>query len=81
MLKDLKDASFQKKLNTIKGVERAKCEIIELFTIKQKKKEIIVPGIKVTSGKILKKCKVYLMRRGVPITSGLDISFIKTFKK
>jgi len=34
----LKDASFQKKLNTIKGVERAKCEIVELFTIKQKKK-------------------------------------------
>ena len=34
-----------------------------------------------SSGKITKKCKVYIFRGGIPISPGLDISFIKSFKK
>jgi translation initiation factor IF-2 len=62
-------------------VERARCEVAEVFTIKLKKKESIIPGIKVTSGKLTKKCKVYIFREGIPVSAGLDISFIKSFKK
>lgn len=81
LLKDIKDASMSKKLSSIKGVERARCEVAELFTIKLKKKESSIPGIKVTAGKVLKKCKAYIFREGVPVSAGMDISFIKSFKK
>jgi hypothetical protein len=83
LLKDIKEASFNKKISNLKGVERGRCEVADLFTIKGKKKEagITVPGIKVTSGKITKKCKAYIFRGGIPISCPLDISFMKSFKK
>lgn len=83
LLKDIKETSFNKKISSIKGVERGRCDVAELFTIKGKRKEagITVPGIKVTSGKITKKCKAYIFRGGIPISSPLDINFLKSFKK
>jgi hypothetical protein len=41
----------------------------------------VIPGVKVTVGKITKKCKGYIFRNGIPISAPLDISFLKSFKK
>ena len=79
MLKDLKDVAYEKKLATIKGNEKARCEVAELFVLKSKK--ATVPGIKVTMGKITRTTKVYVFRNEIPISSPLDISFLKSFKK
>lgn len=81
LLKDIKSTSFNKKINSIKGIERARCEIAEIYTLKIKKSESRIPGIKVTAGKISRNHKCYIFRNNIPISQPFSITFIKTFKK
>lgn len=41
----------------------------------------MIPGFKVSTGKITKKCKAYIFRGGVPSSDALQIKFLKSFKK
>lgn len=84
LLKDIKEASFEKRLKSIKGIERGACEVADLFQIKAKKKgqeAVMVPGIKVITGKISKTNRVYIFRNGIPVSGGLTVGMLKSFKK
>ena len=55
-----------------------------MFKIKGKKgtdEVIMVPGVRVTSGKISKTNKLHIFRNGSPITAELFAKSIKCFKK
>lgn len=58
--------------------------VADIFKIKGKKAGsdvILVPGIRVTSGKIAKSARVYIFRNNTPITGEMYPKSIKCFKK
>jgi translation initiation factor IF-2 len=69
------------KSGEIKGSERGRCSVLNIFTVTIKKKEVVVPGVKVIKGRITTKCKAYIMKSGVPCSEPMDINFIKSYKK
>lgn len=62
-------------------MEKGRCTILDIFTVKIDRKEQMVPGIKMVKGKITKKCKAYVFKNGAPISNGLEITSVKLFKK
>jgi translation initiation factor IF-2 len=68
----------------IKGTEKGRCLIAEVYKIKGKKgtdEVILVPGVRVTSGKMAKTHKMHVFRNDTPITGELFAKSIKSFKK
>lgn len=83
-LKDFEESAFNRKKSSIKGVEKGRGVIAEIYTLKSKKSSevpIIVPGVRVLTGKINKSSKMYIFRNGTPISDALVAKSIKNFKK
>jgi translation initiation factor IF-2 len=83
-LKDFEESAVNRKKSSIKGTEKGRATIANIFSIKGKKgtnELIYIPGIVVNSGKISKEHKLYIFRNGSPINTGLFAKNIKSFKK
>lgn len=83
-LKDFEQSAINKKKVFIKGVEKGRGIIADVFPIKGKKggPEIVyVPGVKIEAGKIGKTHKLYVFRNGSPASDGVFARNIKVFKK
>jgi translation initiation factor IF-2 len=84
-LKDFEESAIARKKGAmIKGTEKGRCLVADIFKIKGKKgteEVVFVPGVRVTSGKISKTHKLHVFRNGSPITAELFAKSIKSFKK
>jgi translation initiation factor IF-2 len=83
-LKDFEESAINRKKTSIKGTEKGRGIIADIFPIKGKKgttEVMYVPGIRVDAGKMSKDNKFYIFRNGTPITNALYAKSIKSFKK
>ena len=83
-LKDFQETAVNKKKLAIKGVEKGRGKVADVFTIKGKKGSTevkYVPGLRVEVGKISRLHKLYVFRNGTPVTEGSFAKSIKVFKK
>lgn len=84
-LKDFEESAIARKKGAmIKGVEKGRGVVADVFKIKGKKpsdEPILIPGVRVSNGKIAKTHKMYVFRNGTPITEELFPKSIKIFKK
>lgn len=82
-MRDFEDSAISKKKKNIKGVEKGRAVIAEVFQIRSKKdsEAVYVPGVRVESGKISKTHRLYVFRNGSPATEGEFAKNIKVFKK
>jgi translation initiation factor IF-2 len=83
-LKDFEDSAINKKKIAIKGVEKGRGVVADVFPIKAKKAgadSIFVPGVRVESGKIGKTHRLYVFRNGSPVSEGEFAKNLKVFKK
>lgn len=83
-LKDFEESAVQAKKVFIKGVEKGRAVVADVFTVKGKKGSadtIRVPGLRVESGKLGISHKLYVFRNGSPATEGSYAKSIKVFKK
>lgn len=83
-MKDFEETAVNKKKLAIKGVEKGRGKVADVFTIKAKKggtETKYVPGIRVETGKISRLHKLYVFRNGSPATDGSFAKSIKVFKK
>jgi translation initiation factor IF-2 len=84
-LKDFEESAIaRKKGGLIKGTEKGKGLVAEVYQIKSKKgseEPIFIPGVRLTSGKISKTNKLYIFRNGTPVTGEMFAKSIKVFKK
>lgn len=71
-LKDFEESAIARKKGAmIKGAEKGRGVVAVVFKIKGKKpsdEPILIPGIRVSNGKIAKTHKLYVFRNGTPIT-------------
>lgn len=83
-LKDFEEAAINRKKFTIKGTEKGRGVIAQVYKIKAKKvgeESVSVPGVRMMSGKLSKSNKIYIFRNGSPISDSLFAKSIKVFKK
>ena len=83
-MRDFEESAVHKKKTYIKGVEKGRGVVVDVFAVKGKKGEadkVLVPGIRVESGKICKNYRIYVFRNGRPATEGVYAKSIKVFKK
>lgn len=84
-LKDFEESAIARKKGAmVKGTEKGRCVVADVFKIKGKKgteEVILVPGVRVISGKMMKTNKMHIFRNGTPITGELFAKSIKAFKK
>ena len=71
-LKDFEESAIARKKGAmIKGVEKGRGVVADVFKIKGKKagdEAVLIPGIRVSGGKMAKTLKMYIFRNGTPIT-------------
>jgi translation initiation factor IF-2 len=82
-LKDFEETAINKKRLFIKGTERGRGVVANVYSIKAKKgdSEAMIPGIRVEAGKLGKAHRMYVFRNGSPATEGVFARSIKIFKK
>lgn len=84
-LKDFEESAIARKKGAmIKGVEKGRGIVADVFKIKGKKpgdEPVSIPGLRVSSGKMAKTHKMYVFRNGTPVTEELFPKSIKVFKK
>lgn len=83
-LRDFEESAVNKKKVGIKGVEKGRGVVAEVYPIKGKKgttQMVYVPGVRMNTGKISKTCRVFVFRNGSPVTEGCFAKSIKVFKK
>lgn len=83
-MKDFEDSAINAKKIAIKGVEKGRAIVADVFPIKGKKgssEVVYVPGLRVEAGKLGKNHKLYVFRNGTPATEGSFAKSIKVFKK
>ena len=54
---------------------------MQVFKLKKGKGEVNVPGVKVSSGLLMKKNECYVFRGPVPISKALNLEFLKIHKQ
>ena len=83
-MKDFEETALNKKKLSIKGTEKGRAKVADIFEIKDKKgnsEAKKVPGVRVETGKLSKSHKFYVYRNGSVATDGFFPKSIKVFKK
>lgn len=83
-LKDVEESAYNMKRTSIKGTEKGRCEVLDVYQLKPDKRGnvMIVPGVVVTSGKMISAAhEFYIFRNNLPISEPFKVRTLKVFKK